>query len=155
MSECDFRQERRSGPGGQHRNKVETAVVVTHRPTSIQAEANERRSREDNRRNAIFRLRLRLAVEFRSLPAGPVDPSPLWKTRCRRGRIEVSPKHIDFPALLAELLDQLHVCDYDLPNVAQRFSTSASQLVKLLRRHPPAIEKVNQWRNAHGRHKLT
>ena len=31
--ECEFRATRRSGPGGQNRNKVETAVILTHRPT--------------------------------------------------------------------------------------------------------------------------
>ncbi|MCA9240852.1 MAG: peptide chain release factor-like protein, partial [Planctomycetales bacterium] len=31
--DCKIERLRRSGPGGQHRNKVETAVVITHQPT--------------------------------------------------------------------------------------------------------------------------
>ena len=61
-----MRHERRSGPGGQHRNKVSTAVVITHRPTGVRAEANERRSQAENHREAVRRLRVRLAVEVRS-----------------------------------------------------------------------------------------
>ena len=44
LADCEERRLRRGGPGGQHRNKVETAVELTHRPTSVAAEANERRS---------------------------------------------------------------------------------------------------------------
>jgi len=66
VAQCDFTRTRRGGPGGQHRNKVESAVVVQHRPTGVIAEANERRSQADNRRSAIFRLRVNLALAVRS-----------------------------------------------------------------------------------------
>ena len=49
LAECEVRRLRRSGPGGQHRNKVETAVALRHLPTGVQAEANERRSQAQNR----------------------------------------------------------------------------------------------------------
>lgn len=81
-TECEFRTTKRSGPGGQHRNKVETAVIVTHRPSGCVAEANESRSQATNRLRAMFRLRLRLAVS--NLPEGEViqvAPSALWESR--------------------------------------------------------------------------
>ena len=87
-AECDFKATRRSGPGGQNRNKVETAVILTHRPTGIVAEAAERRTQGENRREALFRLRVRLALEIRR-PIGadvhhPYQPSDLWKSTLPR-----------------------------------------------------------------------
>ena len=64
--ESDVRRVRRSGPGGQHRNKVESGIVLLHRSTGISAEASERRSQADNRRVALRRLRINLALDVRS-----------------------------------------------------------------------------------------
>lgn len=55
--ECDVEFVRAGGPGGQHRNKVETGVRMLHRPTGIRVTATERRSQSQNRRAALERLR--------------------------------------------------------------------------------------------------
>jgi peptide chain release factor len=47
---------RSSGPGGQHVNKTESAVRVTHLPTGLSAIAREERSQHLNRRLALARL---------------------------------------------------------------------------------------------------
>ena len=57
LKQCVINFGRTSGPGGQHRNKVETAVRVEHTPTGVAAAATERRKQQENRREAIRRLR--------------------------------------------------------------------------------------------------
>jgi peptide chain release factor len=64
-SENDIKIERShsSGPGGQHVNKVETAVKIIHIPTGISVQASEERSQYMNRKLAMARLHMRLHEE--------------------------------------------------------------------------------------------
>ena len=66
LTDCEIKKTRRGGPGGQHRNKVESAIVITHLPSKIVGQAGERRSQHENREVAVERLRLNLAVGWRS-----------------------------------------------------------------------------------------
>lgn len=156
LKHCRLTRGRASGPGGQHRNNVQTKVTYTHEPSGIQAHAAERRSPAANARVALFRLRLALAVGVRAaVPAGDAR-SELWRSRCSPdGRISCNPAHPDFPALLAEALDMLHACRADHAKAAIRLCCTPSQLVKLLARHPPALVLANRWRDEHSLHPLS
>lgn len=150
LRECQIRFVRRSGPGGQHRNKVESGVQLTFIPAGISAEANERRSQAENRRVALRRLRLQLAVSRRS-PCGSGNPLPdVWVNRVRRGRIVVSPEHEEFPLLLAIALDCLADHSWDVRAAAGALGCSTTQLVRFLADFPPALAMLNHHRSRLG-----
>jgi peptide chain release factor 1 len=52
-----------SGPGGQHRNKTESAVRITHKPTGLTAYACDDRSQHVNRDRAMEVLAARVATK--------------------------------------------------------------------------------------------
>lgn len=149
LSQCEYIQGRTGGPGGQHRNKVSTGVELTHLSTGVHARASERRTIRENRPVAIRRLRLALATEIRTpVPVGDIR-SDLWKSRCRDGRIVCNPSHHDYPSLLAEALDVLEACHWDSMKASSRMCCTASQLHKLIARHPPAwtllVRRRAEW----------
>ena len=150
MAGCSFIRSRSRGPGGQHRNKVETAVVIVHQSTGLRGAASERRSQLQNRLLAIFRLRLQLALEIRTERDPESCPSRLWCDRTRGGRIVISSSHADYPAMVAELLDVLHTCDQDFKAAAVQLQSTPSQLVRLLKRQSVAWQRVGQQRAARG-----
>ena len=148
LLQCDETRTRRSGPGGQHRNKVETAVVLVHRPTGLSAEGSERRSQAENRRVALWRLRLTLALSHREPPAA--TPSALWASRVRGSQLAIAADHDDYPTLVAEAIDRLMAVGFEMRPAADALGVSMSQLTKLFRKVPAAWVAVNRLRGEAG-----
>ena len=65
LAECEVTTFRASGPGGQHRNRRESAVRLRHRPTGVVVVASERRSQHQNKHVALERLARKLAERRR------------------------------------------------------------------------------------------
>jgi ribosome-associated protein len=89
LGECDEDFFIASGPGGQHRNKTESGVRLSHRPTGVTVTATERRSQAQNRGAALARLRERLA----SLGVEPKVRRPTRPTRGSKERRLGEKKH--------------------------------------------------------------
>ncbi|HEY4263439.1 MAG TPA: peptide chain release factor-like protein [Schlesneria sp.] len=150
LRDCEVRHARRRGPGGQHRNKTESAVVITHTPTGVTAQAAERRSQHDNHRVAVKRLRINLALEVRSPELANAAPTELWQSRCHDGRFGCNSDHEHFAPLLAEALDVVFDHRGQTPGSALQLGTTASQLIKFVKQEPRAFLLVNEWRRQHG-----
>ena len=68
LAECRVDTFRSGGKGGQHQNKVESGVRLTHRPTGLVVTSRKHRSQHRNREDALQRLRRKLEAMDRKDP---------------------------------------------------------------------------------------
>jgi hypothetical protein len=151
LKQCEIETGRVAGPGGQNRNKVETAVYIKHLPSGVETHATERRHQGQNKHVALFRIRLKLAVKVRTwVGRDRHDPSELWKTRRQGEKLPVNPEHTHYPALLAEALDVVVARRFDVAGAAGVLGVTMSQLARLIRHDKHAFAFVNEGREATG-----
>ena len=82
LRECEVETFRAGGPGGQHVNKVETAVRLRHLPSGLVVTCREERSQHRNKSNCLRRLR----EEVARLNYRPPARVPTRRTRAARER---------------------------------------------------------------------
>ncbi|MDA0746983.1 MAG: peptide chain release factor-like protein [bacterium] len=83
QKEVEITPFRGSGPGGQHRNKVESAVRLVHLPSGITIVAAEHRSQHRNRELALERLREKL-IQRNRRKKPRISTRPSRASRARR-----------------------------------------------------------------------
>jgi len=149
VADCAVETYRASGPGGQHRNKTESAVRLTHRSTGVVVTATERRSQHENRRRALGRLRKAIALEVRceakadAPPAGPVAEAlgdAAWP-RLRAGSAA-------WLLAAAHVLDRLAAARGSVGDAAAGLGVSTASLVKFLSLDADLWQAANRLRRA-------
>jgi|SRR5437868_13738067 len=82
LRECEVETFRSGGPGGQHVNKVETAVRLRHLPTGVVVTCREQRSQYRNKVTCLAKLRAEVARRSRR----PAKRIPTRRTRAAKER---------------------------------------------------------------------
>ena len=150
IAQCEVDRYRASGPGGQHRNKTESAVRLRHKLTGISAIGEDSRSQAENKVHAVRRLRAALALEVRE-PALAISQrlaafvtagtAPLGaKTRLTG----------EYWAAIGELLDRLVANNLEIATTAQQLGITTGAMSKLLLHDEQVGRVVNDLRRAKG-----
>jgi hypothetical protein len=153
LRECDVHTHRASGPGGQNRNKVESAVRLVHRPTGISVVAAESRSQHENRLRALRRLRTALALRRRS-PVPEGVPAAVAACIGRDGRLAVGKRDGRYLACAAAVLDLLQACEGRLSDAAARLGISTGNLSSFMTRDDELMAAANAIRSGFGQSPL-
>jgi hypothetical protein len=140
LRQCRREAYQASGPGGQKRNRVYSAVRLTHTPSGIAVTAAESRSAQRNLAIALHRLRRHIAMEVRGAPLSPPVLADL----------RLNPENPRHPRLLAAVADALHGCEFRIAEAAATLGLSTGQLVRFLARDPETWQRVNEQRHARG-----
>ncbi|MYE06808.1 MAG: peptide chain release factor-like protein [Chloroflexi bacterium] len=158
LAQCRFERFRVSGPGGQHRNKTDSAVRLTHEPTGVVGFASERRSQRQNRSEALARLRRGIALEVRSgLQLDMYHPPPALQRILPRSvqtetprKERIGPKHREFWTGVGPLLDLFETVQGSTADCASLLGCSSNQLTKLFASETHLWATANAIRERHG-----
>ena len=149
LAECEVDTYRASGPGGQNRNKVESAVRLRHKPTGISVIAEESRSQAENRARALRRLRKALALKVRR----PVTETTLEAVSAcldKTGRLRVGLRDRRYLPAAAAVLDLLHALGGSVSAAAARLGLSTGNLSGFLTADADLLAEANRIRAASG-----
>jgi hypothetical protein len=150
IAQCAVDRYRASGPGGQHRNKTESAVRLRHRLSGVTAIGEDARSQAENKLHAVRRLRAAIALEVREpVVLDGYAPSPRLAALVAGGTAPLGAKTRltgEYWAAVAELLDLLVAGDLEIGSTARRLGITTGALSKLLLHDEHVARVVNDLR---------
>ena len=152
LGQCAVDVYRASGPGGQKRNKTESAVRLRHRPSGLTAKAEESRSQHENKARALRRLRRTIALELRrAVNVEDFEPGELLRSCISRSRkLSVGRRDQRYNIAVWEILDVMHACGMRLSTAASLLGVSTANLSSFLRGDRALWRRVNELRTAAG-----
>ena len=154
IAQCEVDRYRASGPGGQHRNKTESAVRLRHKLTGTTAIGEDSRSQSENKLHAVRRLRAAIALEVREpVRLDAFAPSPRLAAFVAAGTAPLGAKTRltgEYWASIGELLDLLVAGELEIGTTAQRLGITTGAMSKLLLHDDQVARVVNDLRRGRG-----
>ena len=154
VAQCEVDRYRASGPGGQHRNKTESAVRLRHKLTGVSAIGEDSRSQSENKLHAVRRLRSAIALEVREpVVLDGYVPSPRLAAMVAAGTAPLGKNTRltgEYWTAIGELLDLLVAGNLEIGTTAQRLGMTTGALSKLLLHDESVARAVNDLRRAKG-----
>lgn len=152
LGQCDVDTFRARGPGGQKRNKTDSAVRLRHRPTGLMSRGVESRSQHENRARALKRLRVTLALEVRSsIDLATYHPSATMKACIHEHRkLAVGRRDARRPSVVAEVLDVVLASRGRVSTAAEHMGVTTGNLSAFVGGDGKTKAAVNQLRRAFG-----
>ena len=135
LKQCKEDRYRSGGPGGQRRNKVETAVKLHHEASGAAVHTDDSRYLQRNRLSAVRRLRERIAIETRA-PfdlESPKVPDEFATHIGPKGTFSINPKNPTYPLVVATALDAFEAAGGSYAKAGKALGITTSQLVKFLK----------------------
>jgi len=164
LRQCEVSVYTSSGPGGQHRNKVSSAVRLRHGPTGIAAHGDSSRSQHANKQAAIRRLRMNIACRCRrpidldriELPQAVAEClfTPRQRSQTAPRRLQIGPKDHRFWQVSAFLLDLLDASQGRLAQTAGHLGITTSNLATVLQSERHLLAAAQDIRRRHGQKRL-
>jgi hypothetical protein len=150
LRQCAVDTYRASGPGGQKRNKTDSAVRLRHLPSGLQVIAEESRSQHENKQRALKRLRQRLFLLLRE-PFPPTDPASfaLWQAVAEH-QLKLGQRDARYWPTVGLVLDALVAQHGELAKTAALLGVSTGQLVRFLAGQDKVWEQANCIRRQFG-----
>jgi len=150
LAECEVDTYRASGPGGQKRNKTESAVRLRHRPSGLSVISEESRSQHENRARALRRLRRLLALRLRRPVTGEGVPEAVQACINKRGRLEVGGRDARYLPAAAAVLDALVVLNGSVADTAKRLGITTGNLSGFITGDDDLMLEANRIRSDLG-----
>ncbi|KAL2634045.1 hypothetical protein R1flu_005524 [Riccia fluitans] len=159
LAQCKMDTYRASGPGGQHRNKTDSAVRLKHLPTGLVTQACEDRSQHNNRALALGRMRQLIALEVREKVEleGYKPPPELarivpFEKGAKKDRTvqKIGPNHPDFAQGVKCLLDLLEAVGGSVSDAAAALGLTTGALSKLITSDKVLWQGANRIRASKG-----
>lgn len=150
LRKCTVTYFQASGPGGQKRNRVNSAVRLNHLQTGITVVSSDSRSAERNRSAALARMRLQLALS--PWPCREIDEvKTKFPGKWPEFRVQINHKHGDFPNCVFSALHFFNSFQGEIRTTGKKLGTTSSSLVRFFKVNKQVWKTVAEIRKHFGK----